>query len=479
MTATILIIGAGFSGAVTAVNLSRLSHGRALRIVLVNRSGAMARGIAYGTASTEHLLNVPAGNMSALADDPQDFVNYLRWATPSTTPADFVRRQLYGCYLEALLDAAAHAAPPSTTLERWIGEVVSIDGGGADTAVHVRLADGRVIDADRVVLAFGHFAPADPAAAAPLRTSVRYVRDPWVPGALARIGADEPVLLLGTGLTAVDVALSLAGAGRSAPLHALSRRGLLPAAHRARRSQLDDAEALDLVDAMAGASVRGGLRALRAGVRRHEAAGGDWRDVIAALRPATPRLWQGLAPADRARFVQRLQPYWDVARHRCAPASYERFLALRDAGLLDARAGRLRVLQEIDGGVEAVFAPRSGGDEQRLRVAHVVNCTGPSTDLERVAEPLVLQLRRDGRLLQDPLRLGVQVDAQGSLLDRDGRPSPCLHYIGPLLRARDWEATAVPELRMHARVLAERLLDGLPLPAAAPQAASTQLPIAT
>jgi len=190
---TIVIIGAGFSGAMTAVNLLRLAQRQPLRVVLINKSGRMARGIAYGTRSAEHVLNVPAGNMSALADDPEDFLRFCRWSDPDVGPASFVLRRIYGTYLEALLAAAEHRGGDATVLERETEEVVSVRLDASGERAQVLLGDGRALIADHVVLAFGHFSPADPPVSTPsFYASRRYIKDPWEAGALHRVGDDEP-----------------------------------------------------------------------------------------------------------------------------------------------------------------------------------------------------------------------------------------------------------------------------------------------
>lgn len=202
---TIVIVGAGFSGAVTAVQLLRLARGP-LRVILVNESGRMARGLAYGTHSNAHVLNVPAGNMSALPDDPDDFLRYCRWSDPQVRPESFVPRRLYGAYLEALLSATELKHDAGLELQRVVGRVVSISApaDAAGTAARpppraaLQLEDGRRLQADAVVLAFGHFAPIDPLTPQMLDAAqARYVRDPWQPGALAAIGPDDDVLLIG------------------------------------------------------------------------------------------------------------------------------------------------------------------------------------------------------------------------------------------------------------------------------------------
>src|SRR5271169_1627662 len=74
---TVAIIGGGFCGTLTAVNLAR-STTEPLRITLINNQYPLGRGIAYGTRRPEHLLNVVARNMSAFPDLPSHFVDWLR-----------------------------------------------------------------------------------------------------------------------------------------------------------------------------------------------------------------------------------------------------------------------------------------------------------------------------------------------------------------------------------------------------------------
>ncbi|WP_284618205.1 FAD/NAD(P)-binding protein [Aquabacterium humicola] len=145
----IAIVGAGFSGAVTAVQLLRHAPPEGLQVVLINESGRCARGLAYGTSSREHVLNVPAGNMSALAQDADDFLRYCRWSDPQVGPGSFVSRRLYGAYLEALLSAAELTAAPTIALERVVGRVIGLDID-AGAGVAIRMAQGGLIAVDHV-----------------------------------------------------------------------------------------------------------------------------------------------------------------------------------------------------------------------------------------------------------------------------------------------------------------------------------------
>jgi len=457
---TLAIIGGGFCGTLTAVNLLRNRACTDCHIILINRSGPLARGVAYGTRTETHVLNVPAGRMGALPDDEGDFLRFAHRRDPTIASGAFLPRQWYGEYLEWLLADACDRAGASVRFSHRVGHVVDIrplDDGGLD----LLFEGGASLRVDRAVLALGNFAPTDPPLAdrAFYRDSRRYVRDPWLPGALEFVDKQRPVLLIGTGLTAVDIALDLVDRGLRQPLYALSRRGLAPLAHRGLTASAR--ATVELPDALwrAPAGARHYLRVLRRHIAQLAAQGIDWRDIIAALRPVTPLLWQRLGPAERARFLRHLQVYWEIHRHRLAPELGRRFSGLIESGQLRLQAGRLRGLSETADGVEVRYRPRGGADVTTLQVGTVINCTGPNSNMERSLEPLLGALARRGLLCADPLGLGLAVSENYALVGADGAVSSSLFYVGPFLKALFWEATAVPELREHARSLSLHLLD--------------------
>ncbi|MES2682993.1 MAG: FAD/NAD(P)-binding protein [Pseudomonadota bacterium] len=456
---TIIVIGAGFCGTAVAVQLLQRAGKEPTRVLLLNRSGLMARGVAYGTRTESHVLNVPAARMSALPHDPDSFLRYAQSRDARVSGASFVPRRWFGDYLEELLTQAAHAAAPDVRFRAMVGDVIGIsivEGKG-----QVELASGERIEADRVVLALGNFAPADPPLAnSDFFTSPRYVRDPWRPDALWGVAADQPVLLVGTGLTMLDVLLDLRSRGHRAPIHALSRRGLLPQAHRT----LDEAPKYqgNLAERLASQpNARTALALLRRELRETAAQGIDWRDVIGGLRKATPIIWAAWPAVEKRRFLRHVRPHWDVHRHRCAPAQHLALCEELAAGRLHVLAGRLGACEDDIDGVTATWRPRGAIQTQSLRIGSVINCTGPASDTRSLHEPLLLSLAASGLLCRDALGLGLDTDDRYALLDRHGKPSAVLHYIGPFLKARWWEATAVPELSGHTALLAEGLIESL------------------
>lgn len=456
----IAVIGAGFTGTLTAL---RLLAGGA-HVTLINRGQAMARGVAYGTHSLEHVLNVPAGRMSAFDEDPGSFLRFVQSVDPAHEAGSFVPRRLYGDYLQSLLESAT--VQHQGRLEVRVDAVTRIEVDETRGRARLAMASGALLSTDRVVLALGNFAPADPPVPAPARhffVSPRYLRDPWQNGVMELVDPDQPVLLIGTGLTMLDVALSLLARGQRAPMIAVSRRGLLPQPHREAHNEPPALPLPEGLLARTPATARAWLRAVRGLVADAARQGRDWRDVIGGLRPDTPAIWQRLPAPERRRFLRHLRALWDVHRHRCAPQLATALHGLIDDGLLRIAAGRIAALEETeDGSVDVRWRRRGQLRGESLRVGAVINCTGPEGDTRVMNEPLIEQLRRDGLLCPDDLGLGLAIDDGYALINREGSASRVLHYVGPFLKAQHWEATAVPEMRRHAARIAARLCAAMP-----------------
>ncbi len=240
--ATVAVIGAGASGTLTTIYLLRAAAAARtpLRIVLIDRWGKHGLGRAYATANPAHLLNSPVNRMSAVADDPG---HLARWAAAHGLKPDdgFLSRPDFGRYLRELLADAERTAGPAATVARITSDVVGLTESGPGRPLRLHLADGGHrghgghwghrdhLDADAAVLATGN---ASPAAPFPAPASPRYIGDPWAPGALDGVADGSPAVVLGTGLTMLDVAISLTGAHPRTVVYAVSRHGLVPREHR-------------------------------------------------------------------------------------------------------------------------------------------------------------------------------------------------------------------------------------------------------
>jgi len=426
----VLIIGGGFSGSMLAARLAE--KGKAS--VVIEKGPRRALGVAYATTEPAHRLNVRTGNMGALADDPAHFAKWLAVHHPEQAdPEGFAPRCLYGAYVQ---DRLAQVQAQHQGLTRWINaKAVKIDGAT------VTLDDGQVLEGAAIVLASGNPPPRQPAP----HDSPRRISDPWADGALEQVGVHDDILILGTGLTMVDVLLSLSAAGWRGKAVALSRRGLAPRAHIYGRH----APATLPPESLSGPLSRR-LRAVRRLARTV-----DWRDIMDAFRSRTAALWLEASEEERGRFLRHLRPWWDVHRHRIAPEIAAELDALVAADRLRLKAGRILSVKDQDTQLSITYQPRGQSGLYSHHAHWMIDCTGPGHDPAR--DPLTAPLVVTGRLSVDSLGLGLRVSHTGQALSDNGQTDPFIHVLGPPARGAFWETIAVPDLRVRIEDLADRL----------------------
>lgn len=436
----VAIIGGGFSGTMQAINLLR--HDGPAAILIERRESRLGRGVAYSAAHPDHLLNVRAGNMSALPDDPTHFVRWLVREGLGDA-STFVPRTTYGRYLSEMLDRASQSAGSRLKIVPATAVAIRQEAGGQV----ITLADGRSVEADALVLAMGNLPPHAPPGFhdSALGPDV-YADDPWAGDICEGLTSDDTVLLLGSGLTAIDAALLLDARGFRGRIIALSRRGLVPHAHwdhprsPSELAELPPTQASDLT------------RFVRSRAQER-----PWRDAVDDLRPLTQRLWAACAPIQRERFLRHLRPYWDIHRHRLAPQVAARIAQLQAEGRLRFVAGKTVSCDPGAGFLNVTWRPRGASNSETLKVRRAVNCTGPQGDLLRTHDPLLCQLLASGTIRPDQLRLGLDIDDQSRVIGQDGNANDSVFAIGPMTRGGLWEVVAVPDIRHQTWTLARRL----------------------
>jgi uncharacterized NAD(P)/FAD-binding protein YdhS len=422
--ADVVVVGGGFSGTMAAAQLVQ----RGLAVVLVEGGGRAGLGTAYSTREAVHLLNVPAAKMSAWPDRPDDFV------AAGHDAGAFAPRREFGAYLRAILDEAV-----ADGLVLMAGQAVS---AVRDGDWRVTLADDGTVSARALVLAQGNQPPGTMRAGDGVDPAL-FVNNPWGPEARAAIervaGDGGDVLILGTGLTMVDMVLSLAAAGHQGRIVALSRRGQVPRAHAPHEPA---PVAFDDVP-------QGNVLALWRWLRARGAAVG-WRGAVDALRPHAQALWRGLRDAERERFLRHARPYWDVHRHRIAPQVAEQLRAMVGEGRLEVVAGRIGAVQGTDGGlsVEITRRGRPSANTKAHSFSAVFNCTGPLGAMARTRDPLLRQMIDEDLVAIDRLGMGLAVDAAS-------RAGPGVWALGPLTKGEFWEIVAVPDIRGQAAAVAD------------------------
>ncbi|GLQ47904.1 pyridine nucleotide-disulfide oxidoreductase [Dyella lipolytica] len=449
----VAIIGGGAAGATLLSELLERPVAQPLHLDWYTGGGTPGRGVAYGTRSERHILNVRAASMGMFASRPGGFLEYMQQRDPSISGTDFLPRCWYGDYLEAETASALARAKSR-------GHDVRIVPHEVDAMVPendgVTLFQGEsTTRVEAAVLALGALSPrplpgVDEAALA----SGRYVTLPWplLDDAKPDTQAHN-VLLIGLGLTAVDVVLELAAKWPNAHFTALSRHGLLPEVHHSSAS-LPYEDSAELVETMRDApDIRTWIHVLRESIAHSD----DWRSVIDSLRPHTSSLWQLLPHADRARFLRHARWAWERARHRMAPQVAASIKALEKEGRLQRLRGHMHGVALTDRGVQMTFVPAGEATEHTFDADLIIQSTGLETDVRRTKHTLLQQLMTNGHIRSDPFGLGIDATPEGRLL-HNGRAWPRLFAIGSMLRGTLWESTAMPEIRQQARQLADQLL---------------------
>ncbi|KQM19005.1 FAD/NAD(P)-binding protein [Novosphingobium sp. Leaf2] len=439
-TLPVAVVGGGFSGTLLTINLLR--HGA--RVVLIERAVTqMATGLAFGTARPEHLLNVRAANMSAF---PDDLGHFVRWLGVSGSDAvnRFVPRRIYGEYLRDLLDETLAAADGRGAVKAGEATAARFE----DERVVLTLDGSEELACRTVVLALGNFPPSLHPALSDLPPEICFT-NPWQAAGYPRLDAVNEVLLLGSGLTAIDGVLSLERAGYRGRYTALSRRGLKPRSH---------ALSGPSVERVAAPEARGSqlLQQVRARASQVE-----WRVAVDELRPHTQNIWRRHDHAGQARFLRHLRPYWDVHRHRLAPEIGEQIAALEREGRLRFVAGKLVSATPENGpengSARVIWRPRGTDDRDSVQVGLIVTCTGPDGDLTHASDPLIRDLLQQRRVRADAHRLGLDVSHTGNVLDAWGERQDDLFAVGPITKGEAWEIVAVPDIRRQVWDLARYL----------------------
>lgn len=438
----IAIIGAGFAGTALAATLVRYSQ-HPLEITLIEKDGCFGAGAAYRTPYSFHLLNVRAKDMSAFADEPMHFVEWLQknkpdLATDEALADRFVPRQFYAQYLAAILAATSN----HVQLQLLHAEVVDVKNMAEGGCLY--LQDGQQLFADKVVFALGN--PAVSAFPFPVGAGMHTINNPWDYTAPQHIPTDESVLIVGTGLSMIDTILTLYNQNHRGKIYAVSRHGLLPLPHSA------PAPIVRLQPFSLSTQLSKVYRQIREQAGAYLEAGHDWRQLMQVLREHVPSVWQQLSLADKKRFLRHVLPYWNIHRHRVHPqldALLKKLMTLKQLQII---AGN--VLAASDANVR--IRERSTQQEIILPLNWLINCLGPSLNLKN--QQCLASLITSGDAQLDALQLGIVCNEAGALISKTKHISTTYYILGAYRKGGSWETNAVPEIRQQVHTLAHELL---------------------
>ncbi|MFZ4522001.1 MAG: FAD/NAD(P)-binding protein [Bacteroidales bacterium] len=456
----IVIVGCGFSGTMTAIHLIRKAT-CPFELILTGDSQSFNKGIAYHPNSNRQLLNVIASRMSAFADKPDDFTDWVlrqeefSKADRGLLANTYLPRYLYGQYLEEIWQETLLSSEAGKVQIRVINALAT-EMDVSEKGVLLALDNGESISASFCVIATGNLQPANPVIQnTPFFSSPRYFRNPWDFSTIRNQGLNGPVLILGNGLTMADTVIGLLENGFSHKIYTVSPHGFTILPHRhlgisysAVREELQHISRLsDMV------------RIVNRHIRLAVKSGFSAEPVIDALRPLTQQLWRNLTIREKRSFLTHVRHLWDSARHRIPMHIHDMLFKLKESGQLNQFTGKLISVSESEGEATVVFSDTRQNSIHELKVAAVINCTGPSTDPMKSDDCFIKTCLQNGTLIQDELKLGLLADPNTfEVFNRNLELQENIFILGSLLKGVLWESTAVKELREQAEGLAGNLV---------------------
>ena len=491
----IVIVGGGFTGTALAIHLARLGH-KGVSVTVIEPRCQLGRGVAYGTDDPAHRINVPATRMQLSAAQEGEFDQWYRASTAFTQdPAArwhdgkvYPQRGQFGAYVAEQFALATHTS--AVRLRHVQDRAIALRNREIVTA------SGVVSEADEVVLAISHPPPALPHIlqrwlaeqggekhhadrtdhSIPAGHSALIV-NPWQQHALATVGMDDRVAIIGSGLSMCDVVASLHRQGHRGPIVAFSRRGQLP---RENLSGDYPTRRLDYQQPQAD-TAPGWLRRVRQEVTQAAREGLPWQLVLDDIRHNGQRIWQRLPVVEQRRFLRHLRPWWDVHRYRIAPQVSDVLNQSQAGGRLCVLAARLTGIRSAAEGIDLTLQPRPGvraawpewSVKPTLRVDKLIVTTGPAHGALLTGDALLNQLAEAGDIQADPLALGILVNGRSQTINQHGLANPHLYVAGPAARGRFGELMGLPQVAEHAETLACQLLAITPHQPPSPDALKT------
>jgi uncharacterized NAD(P)/FAD-binding protein YdhS len=432
----LVIIGDGFAAAVTAIHLLR--KGIAADSLTIIGPGLLGKGHAYGCESPSFRLNVREDLPIVFSDDP---LHFARWAKTNiddpeakTSAGNFYRRADFGRYVSELV-----AAEVGFDQIQRIPSKVSRLNQVHDGLWRLDTTDGHCIHSERVIIATGNSPPTWPCAikAGPgEHAASRLIENPWTGQYLAAIGAEEHVVLLGGGLTALDAIYALATQGHRGPITVVGPRPLFPPT----QAQWNRQKQPNWPEKISPAKL---LRFMRQYLPSAPTTSSEWQCAWEELRPNLNAIWQQFTPHQRQSLFKRLGWAWSLYRFRASPQTIKAYEQLRANHQVQFAVGRAKQVECSEG---AIMVQLNNG--QSIQADRIVNCTGVGRDV------FLDRLVADSIALPDPLGHAVGVNTKLNVIKPNLQAWNNLWMLGPATMGSLGDVIAASAISKQAEELA-------------------------
>ncbi|MCE6078533.1 hypothetical protein GOZ89_24095 [Agrobacterium vitis] len=471
---TLAIVGGGAVAASTLYSIAHLRQTllhRFSEILVFDPSRSVGPGMVYSPDDDRLLLNRTIGRMSIDKDRQNDFAAWMVEFRPKLAALcgqqdnldwedTYAARGLFGQYLSARVSEAAQ-----TLIKRGIQyhhvqtSVTSIDRDHT-SGFHLTAGSGQRHRADVVLLATGH---GPPASFPHLHSHPQYHETPFPLSRFNDLPSGARVGVIGSRLTAIDFAMTVAMdrpdietyfltrsgylpvAGRAGQPHQLSPRAkaLIARAERDPSSSLSPARMLAELNAelaYASYSAKATLwpplddlvhdtSSLSRSIYQAEAGGRPWQAVLAALLEHFNTLWRVVPPKERAFFKTRHWSLFEALRVSMPVENAKKLEMMLHLGRIRSLSG-LREVEITPKGFRAHFA--QGTNRDPLDLAATINCSG--TGDGHAKSSLYMSMMRTGLVGSDSDGLISVQNNTHRVFQPNGTPAPDLFAVGEMAR---------------------------------------------
>ena len=436
----IVIVGDGFAAAIMLIHLLR-KEVPATAITLIG-PGAIGKGNAYSCTSQSYRLNVREDLLITFSDDP---LHFARWAqkhihdpNAKTEVGNFYRRNDFGSYVSELVSHELGARQ----MHHIAARVRKIFRKGNDWSLSLDNHDELI--AKQLIIATGNAPPIWPCDvntkfASPAWIHTHLVENPWTGEYLQDIRADEDIILLGGGLTALDAINALAEQGHRGMIYVISPRKIFPPVQASWQRLKEPNWPKKL-------SPRDLIRFMRAYLPSADAASSEWQCAWEELRVNLNTIWQQFSAAQRLILLQRVGWIWSLYRFRAAPQTIASYEQLREKNQIHFILGRAKQINCAEPYIRVLLD--NGGE---LAGERIINCTGVGVD------PLLSNLISSQLAIPDALQQSIAIDTNFRVLDSNQQAWENLWLIGPATMGSLGDVVAASAITKQAEQLAEQI----------------------
>lgn len=430
-------------------------------------------GCAYQEDSISNLLNTRAGSMSPIASDPSHFIQWLRnneekwrksFPTAQLVAESFLPRALFGIYLQEVhRESVAMLAREGTLVEHITLTVSGIRRVNSGYEIYTNT--GLNFQANSAILAIGNI---ETTAFDHLAGYAGYFNSPYPCKRFAQaIDPLKSVCILGSSLSAIDAAVSLADLGHKGKLDFVSRNGRLPSvrgehnsprqlsilsrakigefalANQGRLSLSEIVEflrlELELCDGKApvlNEILRDGLGPQRyIDLEIDDASANDrtWQAVTYGLNESIDLIWKSLSVDDKRVFQRQFRSLWLAYRVSFPIQNARKLQPLLHSNQLTVHGGCSEVcFDEAVGRFRVNLVDQNGAPSATIFSEYLINATGYTSDVQSCRSPLIRGMLANGLVRPNEFG-GLDVDFDtGCILSRVGSPMKGLFALGSL-----------------------------------------------